>query len=139
MREACGKPSTKFPHGGLVECISSTNLTWHNAPSDSNFFLSTTPFPPVSSNIRTNVTIIVFQRYLTILCPPLPLPPQYLHVTASRSCAPLDPLICPRRELRSLPHTRLLGTGTSHTNSAPWAPSASYLLRRYTAVLPYSV
>ena len=40
-----------------------------------NFLLSTTPFPPISSNIRNNVTIILFRRYLTILCPLSPFPP----------------------------------------------------------------
>ena len=123
----CSPSSTTVPmHLLSPHCTLRTPYLTQCTPY-TNFLLSTTPFPPVSSNIRNNVTIILFRRYLTILCHPLPFPPQYIRVIASRICAPLDPLIRPRRELRSLPHAHLLGTGTSHTISAPCALNASYL------------
>ena len=60
-------------------------------PAQNYFLLCITPFPSVFSNIRNNVTIMLFRRYVTIICP-TPTPPLYLHVVACRLCAPLDPL-----------------------------------------------
>ena len=124
------------------------------------FSTTPTPSPPVFSNIKNNATIISFRRSLKDLCPHFPLPPKYIHVYISRTCALLDPLVSLRkativsalrapnashlicaplgslirlhRTLRSLPNARLLGTGT-HTRS-PRPEPQTLLTCSYTPV-----
>ena len=77
----------------------SLNLTLPSFTPSSPFQVDQPPLAQFHVLAFLNFTIILFRRDLTILCPTLP--PQYIRVIASRICAPLDPLVRPRRAPRS--------------------------------------
>ena len=91
-------------------------------PPAQNFLLCITPFPSVFSHIRYNVTIMLFRRYVTIICPtPTPTPCIFMSLHVDYALRWIH-FVNLRRALRSMRHrsatcNELRAAGSTHTSA----------------------
>ena len=72
--QSCGKPSTKFPHGGLVECLFIPHTSYLSLSRNSKFqifryFLENSHFFEISGNLEPHGSGagIVFLHFITFI------------------------------------------------------------------------